>query len=136
MTAWREIVRFVESRAERRCEYCRMHQSLQGATFHVEHVVPESRGGVSHLDNLAWACPRCNLSKSDRIEAKDPDSGAFVQLFDPRAQIWSAHFRWNGYHVGGQTDVGRATLTMLELNHPRRLRVRQAEALFGLFPCD
>lgn len=42
-----EIGRAVEGRAEGRCEYCRMHHSLQGATFHVEHVVPRCKGGDS-----------------------------------------------------------------------------------------
>ena len=42
----------VQERADQRCEYCRMHQSLQGATFHVEHIVPSSRGGVSASDYL------------------------------------------------------------------------------------
>jgi len=49
----RERGRYVEARAAGRCAYCRMHQSLQGATFHVEHVVPQARGGHSQLDNLA-----------------------------------------------------------------------------------
>lgn len=40
MTFRTEIVREVEARAGRRCEYCRMHQALQGATFHVEHIIP------------------------------------------------------------------------------------------------
>jgi plasmid maintenance system antidote protein VapI len=30
-----------------------MHESLQGATFHVEHVIPKSKGGESSLENLA-----------------------------------------------------------------------------------
>jgi hypothetical protein len=56
-----ELTRQVEARAQLRCEYCRMHQALQGATFHVEHILPGSRGGPTVLDNLAWACPSCNL---------------------------------------------------------------------------
>jgi hypothetical protein len=40
MTSSREIGQEVEQRAAGRCEYCRMHQALQGATFHVEHVIP------------------------------------------------------------------------------------------------
>jgi hypothetical protein len=42
MSSWAETVRQVEDRAQQRCEYCRMHQALQGATFHVEHIVPSS----------------------------------------------------------------------------------------------
>jgi hypothetical protein len=57
---WADIVQQVEDRAAGRCEYCLMHQSLQGATFHVEHIVPKSDEGLDELDNLAWACPSWN----------------------------------------------------------------------------
>jgi hypothetical protein len=127
-------MREVEARAGERCEYCRMHQALQGATFHVEHTLPSSRGGASDLANLAWACPACNLHKSNRVEAVDPESGAVVPLFNPRGNVWSDHFRWDGYQVVGLTPVGRATVFALDLNRPRRLMIRKAEEVFGLFP--
>jgi hypothetical protein len=53
---WAETMRLVEERAESRCEYCRMHQALQGATFHVEHIKPRADSGSDQLDNFAWAC--------------------------------------------------------------------------------
>ncbi len=134
MNAWRETARAVEARAGERCEYCHMHQDLQGATFHVEHIVPTSRGGTSELDNLAWCCPSCNLSKSDRIEAVDPDEGQSVALFNPRRDAWHEHFRWDGYILVGQTPLGRATAIALNLNHSRRILIRRAEQLFNLFP--
>jgi hypothetical protein len=134
MSSWREITREVETRAGGRCEYCRMHQPLQGATFHVEHIVPGSRGGPSDLDNLAWSCPACNLHKSDRIEVVDPVDGRLVPLFNPRRDPWSDHFRWEGDHLAGQTPTGRATVLALDLNHPRLILIRRAEKLFNLFP--
>jgi len=67
MMSRREREQYVETRAAGRCEYCRMHQSLQDTTFHVEHVIPQSRGGHSQLDNLAWTCPSCNLRKANRV---------------------------------------------------------------------
>jgi hypothetical protein len=134
MTSRRDIEQHVQARAVGCCEYCRMHQSLQGATFHVEHVVPLSRGGDSQLDNLAWACPSCNLHKASRIDAIDPDAGNQVPLFSPRSDIWDEHFRWDGYRIVGQTPMGRATVAALEFNHPRRIQIRQAEKLFDLFP--
>src|SRR5713101_3952648 len=133
MMSRRDIAWQVEARAAGRCEYCRMHQSLQGATFHVEHILPKSRGGSSDLDNLAWSCPGCNLRKSDRIEVTDAESKAPIPLFNPRRHRWSDHFRWDGYQLVGQTPVGRAAVLALELNHPRRVRIRQAEELFSLF---
>lgn len=134
MTSWSEIERQVQRRAAARCEYCWMHESLQGATFHVEHIVPRSRGGHSTLDNLAWACPGCNLRKSDRVQVHDPATGASVPLFNPRSHDWSDHFRWDGYSVVPLTPIGRATVAALDLKHPRRLRIREAEEMFELFP--
>ena len=128
------LKRMVADRAGSRCEYCRMHQSLQGGTFHVEHVVPRCHGGSSHPDNLALACPGCNLSKSDRVVSTDPETGAEVPLFHPRSDEWNAHCRWEEYELQGLTPVGRATIAALGLNHPRRIRIRQAEQRFGLFP--
>lgn len=111
-----------------------MHQSLQGATFHVEHVIPRVRGGSSELDNLALACPSCNLHKADRVSsALDPDSTP-IALFDPRTDVWSEHFVWDDYQLIGKTDVGQLAIRLLELNHERRIKIRQAEQLFGLFP--
>lgn len=128
------LAALVKERAERRCEYCRMSQSLQGATFHVEHIIPLTCGGSTTEDNLALACPSCNLHKSDRSHAVDPDTRETAALFHPRRQRWTAHFAWKGAHITGLTATGRASIRALDLNHPRRLRVRDAEALFGLFP--
>lgn len=131
---WAETVRQVLARAGGRCEYCRMHQSLQGATFHVEHVTPQAAGGADTPDNLALACPGCNLRKSDRVTAPDPTTGNPERLYHPRADEWDKHFEWDGYRVGGLTPAGRATVEALELNHPRRLLIREAEEHFRLFP--
>lgn len=111
-----------------------MHQSLQGATFHIEHIVPQSHGGSDDLANLCLACPRCNLMKSDRTSVTDPFDGSTVPLFNPRADDWSEHCGWDGTRVIALTAVGRGLVAALELNDPRRLRIREAERLFGLFP--
>jgi hypothetical protein len=111
-----------------------MHQSLQGATFHVEHVLPSALDGPSTFDNLALSCPSCNLYKSDLLEARDPDTAQLAPLFNPRTDKWSNHFTWNKHTLVPLTPVGRATAALLHLNHPRKLLIRQAEQRFGLFP--
>jgi len=129
-----ETARAVRERAGGRCQYCLMHQSLQGATFHVEHIIPRSKGGQTELANLTLACPGCNLHKADRLEAVDPVTGAHVALFHPLQQVWSDHFRFRSYEIQGRTPVGRTAVAALDLNHPRRQRIRAAEEKFGLFP--
>lgn len=129
-----ELERQVAHRAANRCEYCRMHQSLQGASFHLEHIVPTSRGGASDLRNLAWSCPGCNLRKSNRIEAPDPETGVSVSLYHPRNDSWNEHFAWDDYHIVGRTPCGRASIAALDFNQERRVLIRQAEQMFGLFP--
>lgn len=133
---WAAICRLVVARAGGRCEYCRMSQSLQGATFHVEHVVPQSAGGSDSAVNLALACPACNLSKANRTTATDPDTSQEVPLFHPRAHTWSDHFCWDGVKLLGRTPTGRATVQAFGLNAPRRQLIRLAEGNFGLFPPD
>jgi hypothetical protein len=128
------LSRAVRERAHGRCQYCLMHESLQGATFHVEHVIPQSKGGESTLENLALACPRCNLHKADKTTAPDPLTGEQVALFHPLQQQWSEHFRFKGHEMEGLTAIGRATVVLLDLNHMRRQRIRQVEESFGLYP--
>jgi len=134
MTVPPELSSKVRRRARNRCEYCRMSQTLQGASFHLEHIRPRSRGGATKLANLALACPACNLHKADRIVAKDLITETSVSLFHPRQDRWSEHFKWAGTEIRGKTASGRATIRALHLNSPRRLLIREAEYRFGLFP--
>ena len=39
-----------------------------GATLHVDHKIPVSKGGTDELDNLQTLCQDCNLNKSDVIQ--------------------------------------------------------------------
>jgi hypothetical protein len=113
-----------------------MHQSLQGATFHIEHIAPKASGGLDDPENLALACPSCNLAKSNRFMVTDPESKIPVLLFNPRTDHWEDNFFWDDCRIVGRTAIGRATVEALNLNHPRRLLIREAEKWFNLFPPD
>lgn len=80
-------------RAGNRCEYCRLSQAGQEATFHIDHVIPRVAGGPTTLDNLALACVSCSLRKWARQTAPDPATGEDAPLFSPRTQMWTEHFR-------------------------------------------
>jgi hypothetical protein len=106
-------------------------------TFPVDHVLPLSRGGLTELSNLALACPRCNARKWTHVEAVDPETGVQAPLFNPRADVWSEHFRWSAADLARLeplTAAGRATVGLLELNSPADLAIRAALRLLGLHP--
>jgi hypothetical protein len=117
----------VRDRAGGRCEYCHRSQADSPLiAFHVEHVIPRKHGGSDEFDNLALACPDCNLHKGSDLAGIDPETSSLVRLFDPRTQNWIEHFSWDGLRIAGRTAVGRATVRVLDVNSPGRLRLRLA----------
>lgn len=125
----------VIERAGNRCEYCKLSQAGQEATFHIDHVIPRARGGRTELDNLALACVSCSLHKGARQQVPDPQTGKLVRLFNPRQDRWEEHFRWTQVVVlVGLTEIGRATVEALELNRSLVLAIRRAEIDFDRHP--
>jgi 5-methylcytosine-specific restriction endonuclease McrA len=47
------VRRLVFARANGRCQYCQLAQIGQAAVFHVNHIVPRSKGGSTDESNLA-----------------------------------------------------------------------------------
>jgi HNH endonuclease len=128
------LSRAVRARAQARCQYCRMHESLQGATFHIEHVIPQCKGGGSDLENLVLACPGCNLHKASKITAIDPGEWRGDPVIPPDQTTVVVTLPVQGYQIGGLTAMGRATVATLTLNHSRRQRIHEVEEAFGLYP--
>ena len=115
------ILHKVRQRASELCEYCHASEKWQYVLFTVDHVIPLSQNGRDTIDNLALACFHCNRRKSAKTTAVDPESGLEVSLFNPRESLWSEHFIWSadGLKVIGLTQVGKATITALDLNRER-----------------
>jgi HNH endonuclease len=130
--------RLVVARAGGACEYCRLLQDASGVTFHIEHVAPRSSGGPTTLGNLVLSCPGCNLAKADRTRGIDA-SGNEQPLFNPRHydpwQLgWHLHFqleRATG-RVVPVTPIGEATVSLLNMNSPRRTFARKLQIAAGL----
>jgi hypothetical protein len=121
-------------RAGNRCEYCGLSQVSQEAVFHADHVVPVASGGPTSLENLALACVSCSLRKGAKTFAADPQTGEEAALFNPRTQVWSDHFRWQGEMLIGDSPTGRATVIALSMNRPLILPIRREESLRGRHP--
>jgi hypothetical protein len=123
----------VLERDERRCGYCQLHQFGQGAVFHINHIVPRSKGGATVLGNLVLQCPYCSLHKSDKTIAADPESEGRVALSHPILQEWRAHFvlRREGICLG-LTPTGRATADALRMNDALPRAARALQLMLGL----
>ncbi|NUO82190.1 HNH endonuclease [candidate division KSB1 bacterium] len=126
--------RLVIQRAGARCEYCRLAQVRQEATFHIDHILPIKQGGKTIVENLALACMSCSLHKAARFKALDIVSGDDVQLYNPRRDSWNTHFEWHGDYIIGLTATGRATVEALKLNRTLALAIRHEEAMLGRHP--
>lgn len=53
-------------RQKNKCYYCGKRPK-KGKQWHVEHVIPLSRGGSNTIDNIVASCPTCNLSKGNKL---------------------------------------------------------------------
>ena len=124
----------VRARAKDRCEYCRVPQSSSRLTFPIDHVIARQHGGPTAAENLALCCGRCNLSKGPNIAGLDPHTRQLTRLFNPRADVWPEHFRYDGPVIVGLTDVGRTTVAVLAMNQPYQMAARQALIDEGVFP--
>ena len=117
-----------------RCAYCHTLVSLSIATFEIDHIIPQSVGGETIVDNLCLACPPCNRYKGTKQQAIDPDTEQWVPLYHPRRQIWPVHFTWNDDWTVliGLTPIGRVTITALRMNRPQMIRLRGTWKKSGL----
>jgi hypothetical protein len=108
----------------------------QVGTFPIDHIRPRHRRGVTTLDNLAFACPRCNAAKWKRHRGTDPDTGRRVPLFNPRTDLWREHLAWSTDEIGrieARTACGRATAEQLQMNAPDLVATRRLLSQLGLF---
>jgi len=127
------------------CGYCGKDGSVLHQKFHLDHFVPKNLDKSREKDyyNLVLACPRCNLSKSDKwptgdIMCSHNGKDGFV---DPADSEFDEHLERNekGYVVA-KTSVGNSMCNMLHLDIRRtdiywkaeqlRIQLKKLEELF------
>jgi HNH endonuclease len=127
------IRRQVEERAKKRCEYCHMPDSVSSTGFQVDHIISQKQGGSSLLDNLAYACLKCNRMKGSDIAAYDEDTHELTPFYHPRRQLWDDHFQLQAGLMVGKTAIGRVTVRLFQMNHPRQVETRNELIKAGLW---
>jgi 5-methylcytosine-specific restriction endonuclease McrA len=70
--------RTVLARDHYTCQYCKVQPGKARLT--VDHVVPRSRGGETHWENVATACGPCNRRKGNRT----PEEAGMFLVRRPR----------------------------------------------------
>jgi hypothetical protein len=132
-----ELRRLVAQRADHRCEYCLIPESVTFAPHEMDHLVAEKHGGTTDADNLGLSCTLCNRCKGSDLSSIDPLTGQMVALFHPRRDRWSGHFSMEGGTIKPLTATGRVTVRLLQLNQPERVEERRLLMEAGLIsPSD
>jgi hypothetical protein len=126
-----ELRQVVQERAQGRCEYCLFPEDHAFYPFQVDHIIAEKHHGPTVSDNLAWSCYYCNTYKGPNIAGWNVEKEEVVRLYHPRKDVWSDHFEWKGPFVIGRTDIGRATIDVLCMNHPDAVAVRRLLFEYG-----
>ena len=120
--------KLVFDRAKGYCEYCKSPSDFSTEPFSIEHIIPRSKNGLDHLENLAWSCIGCNIFKSDKTEFLDTITQQFFPLFNPRIMNWIEHFIWDEAltSIIGKTAIGRVSIAAIQLNRRQLINLRRA----------
>lgn len=62
-------------RQKGKCYYCK---AKFGKIYHVDHVVPLSKGGTNEINNIVLACPTCNMRKAGRLLHEWPEGNRLL----------------------------------------------------------
>jgi HNH endonuclease len=128
------IRRQVRERVDGCCEYCLLMEDDAFFPHEPDHIIAVKHGGMSTLENLAWACFDCNRFKGSDIASLDAVSGDLIPLFNPRIHSWYEHFQLAGAQIFPLTPIGRVTTALLKFNLPQRVEVRETLILAGRYP--
>jgi hypothetical protein len=65
------------------------------------------------------------LHKGANLSGLDPKTGKLTRLFHPRLDDWEDHFANRGGEITGLSAIGRTTASLLRMNEPGRLQLRE-----------
>jgi hypothetical protein len=115
----------VRQRATACCEYCGKPEGFSPIEHQIDHVIAVQHGGSDAIDNLVYACFRCNNKKGSNIASLDRDTDQLVPLFNPRTDTWGDHFFEDDGQIKAKTSTGRVTVLVLGFNDPKEVELRK-----------
>jgi HNH endonuclease len=100
-----------------RCGYCGVDEAKVGAELTVDHYQPTASGGTDQIDNLVYACHRCNQYKGDYWPTPERIGSGFYVLHPHRhsvAEHW--HENEDTGELEPSTVTGTFHIRLLHLN--------------------
>lgn len=84
---------WIKTRDGHTCQTCSLSLAAEpNLLLEVDHIIPVSKGGLSHPDNLQTLCWRCNRSKSNKMPTDSHAEANVPPASDPqvRPAAWTA----------------------------------------------
>ena len=112
------------------CGYCGITEVSAGGELTIDHYRPRSAGGGDDLDNLIYACVKCNQYKHNFWPTAE-DHAQQRRILHPQLDDVTLHFTLNEQtgHLEPRTETGRFHITLLRLNRPQLVKHRLSQQL-------
>lgn len=112
------------------CGYCGVTEIDTGSEMTVDHFMPRAVGGSDDLDNLIYACWKCNQFKHDFWPNPD-DLTHQRRILHPLLDDLGIHLRANEQtgQLEALTETGRFHISTLRLNRPQLVKSRLSRQL-------
>ncbi len=124
----------VKKRANHCCEYCKIHEDDMYLAYEIDHIISLKHGGGNELSNLAYACPVCNQHKGSDLTTFIDTYDNIVPLFHPRKDSWEEHFKVDFGEILPLSDIGKATIKLLQMNDVDMIILRRVLYESGRYP--
>lgn len=112
------------------CGYCGITETDVGSEMTVDHFMPRIMGGGDDLDNLVYACWKCNQLKHDFWPSPE-DISYQRRILHPLLDDISIHLRSNEQNglIEAMTETGRFHSATIRLNRPQLVKYRLGQQL-------
>ncbi len=115
----------VRQRYHYACGYCAVTETAVGAELTIDHYQPRAAGGTDEIENLVYACMKCNQYKGDFWHNVD-DLAQGRRVLHPLRDDLASHLsedQQTGY-LQGLTRTGQFHIALLRLNRPQLIEYR------------
>ncbi len=83
---------------------------------------------------MVLACVFCNRYKGRDIASLIPETSQLIRFYNLRAERWQEHFHLNGIVIEPLTEIGEATVRILQMNHDDQILERQVLSRRNRYP--